>query len=272
MPRYDNHRDERNRRDSRAGGTGAGKKVFWLFLGLGVAFFVSFRFAEKSAPSAPRPVRAMAGMKPSQLQEQATEQGILGGAKVVHEAQVAAARASVAQVSATLPNAPPHEKAVRTAPRLEKTDRGYRVMGAWSEDVYVWPRDEDKAKADALSVAKARLAEELKGLQPEVELIGEPRFERLSKEAQEQLAEVGIDSDRGWVVVDVQTSEDMIRKERAKIRFGQIGLWVGVGFLALLTAYGFLRLDMWTKGYLTTTLVVVAVLILVGGVIIAFAN
>jgi len=268
MPRYDNYRhDDRQRRDSRSGSTGAGKRVFWLFLGLGIAFFLSFRFAEKSSPSAPRPVRSMAGMKPTQLQEQATEQGILGGAKVVHELDVAAARAGVTQVSATLPNSPASDVAVRSELRLEKTKDGYRVRGARSEGIYVWPRDEEYAKADAIQVAKSRLAEELNGLTPEVEVIGEPRFERPSVAAQKQMAELGLEPDRGWAVLDVQTSEDAIRKERAKSRFGQVGVWVGIAFLSLLTAYGFLRLDMWTKGYLTTTLVVIAVVILTGGVI-----
>jgi hypothetical protein len=65
----------------------------------------------------------------------------------------------------------------------------------------------------------------------------------------------------------VQTSEEAIRKERAKARFGQIGFWVGAGFLTLIVGYGFLRLDMWTKGYITTALGVLAVLLLGGGIL-----
>ena len=82
--------------------------------------------------------------------------------------------------------------------------------------------------------------------------------------------DVGVIEGRGWAVVDVQTSEQAIRAERSKVRFHQIGFWVGAGFLILLTGYGFLRLDAWTKGYLTTALGVVAVL-LVGGGILAMA-
>jgi hypothetical protein len=260
MPRYDNYRDDRSRRESRATGTGAGKRVFWLFLGLGVAFFVLFRVADKPSASAPRPVRKLAELKPISMQEQVTEQGILGGAKVIHESRQAARLVNVVVPAANGGGLLPAE------PRLEKTERGYRVLGARSENPYVWPRDEAEAKADALRVAKARLAIELNGMTPELEEIA-VRREVPSEEVKKLWEDQRLETDRVWVVVDVQTSEDSIRKERAKARFGQIGFWVGAAFLVLLTGYGFLRLDQWTKGYLTTALFVIAVLV-VGGAIV----
>lgn len=265
---YHRQRDPRTHRDACAPKKGGGKMVFWLFVGLGVAFLVSFRLADRPSAQPPRAVKPLASLSAKNLQEQAVEQAILGGARAGKEALVAERAAALnAQIGLTDTG-----DTLAPEPRLEKTDRGYRVLGAWSERPYVLPRDEEEAKADALAVARGRLAQELGGLTPAMEVIGEPRTVEPSEEAKATLAKQGLESSRKWVVVDVQTSDDAIRAERGKQRFGKIALWVGVAFLTLLTGYGFLRLDMWTKGYLTTSLVVIAVVVLTGGITLLFLS
>lgn len=258
-----NRNDYRRTRDRRAEKSGAGRRVFWLVVGMAVAAVVVARMSDRPDVAAPRPVRPLASLKPSQMEAQVAEQGVLGGAKVVHVVQVAAKQAAEStRVSWTNSG-----ELVTGELRVEKTHRGYRVSGVTSEKPYVWPRDADEAKADALRVAAERMAEELNGLTPELEVIGDVRQERPSPEVQKLWQESGLEADRVWVVMDVQASEESVRAERTKQRFGQIGFWVGAAFLVLLVGYGFLRLDLWTKGYLTTALGVIA-LLLVGGAIV----
>lgn len=260
MNRYDRPRDPREPKKK-------DRHVVWVVVALVVAAVAVVRISDRPSAQPPRAVRPLASLRAKDLQEQAVEQAILGGARAGKEAIVAQRAAALnAQIGLTDAG-----DTLAPEPRLEKTDRGYRVLGAWSEKPYVLPRDEEEAKADALAVARARLAQELRGLTPALEVIGEPRTVEPSAEAKEKLAKQGLESGRRWVVVDVQTSDEAIRAERGKQRFGSIALWVGVAFLTLLTGYGFLRLDMWTKGYLTTSLVVLAVLVL-GGLLLGYVS
>ena len=87
------------------------------------------------------------------------------------------------------------------------------------------------------------------------------------EETKKAWAKEGLDDGRGWVEIDAKVSHDTLRKERAKGRTAEVGFWFGTAFLVLLGGYGFLRLDMWTKGYLTLVLGLVVGAAAVGGVV-----
>lgn len=221
------------------------------------------QFSRKPSAQPPRVAKPLSTLKPRDLQEQVAEQGILGGMRAGKEVLAAAKNSKTAVLIATIQKGEP----IQNEPQVERTDHGYRVTGAWSQRLYVLPQDEEAAKEDARHVALARLSEELGGLEPAVEESGF-RVVKPSPDQQKLLAANDEDgANRAWVVLDVQTSDEAIRAERSKARFGQIALWVGASFLVLLVGYGFLRLDLLTKGYLTTMLAVIAALI-VGGIIV----
>lgn len=260
MNRNDRRRNDRDRPlgGPSAEGRATNRRVLWIVLAMVFAGIFVARFSDKAAVQPPPPKKTLASLKPRELQDQAAVYGILEGAKAGKEA-VAAAKSGVPV------NAVVHTTDVGPSePKVEKTTRGYRVLGAWSENPYVYPRDQTEAEEDAVRVATLRLSEELNGLTPVVEVTG-TRVEQPSEQVRSVWKANGLDPDRKWVVVDVQTSEDAIRVERSKQRFGQVGFWVGATFLVLLCGYGFLRLDMWTKGYLTLALAAVALLLVVGG-------
>jgi hypothetical protein len=255
-----NHADLRRNRDPRPPAKSTGAKVFWIIGAMVLAAIAVSQFSDKPSVTAPPPRKPMARLNPHDMQERSAIYGILEAAKAGKEELAARQRAQQAnQVNWTTVGEPTGEV------RVEKTDRGYKVFGARSENAYLL-QDIDQAKAEALGVAKAKLAGELNGLAPEVEEIA-VRKETPSEELKQEWKRSGVDPERVWVVVDVQTSEEAVRKERAKVRFGKVGFWVGVAFLNLFALYAFLRLDMWTRGYLTTFLGIGIVALLVGGVL-----
>lgn len=239
----------------------AGPRVLWIVGAMVIAAIAVHQFTDKPAAQAPPPRKPLAKLNAKDLQEQSAVGGVLAGAKAGKD-EIAAIRKGLlpSHVAFTASGEPMAE------PRVEKTDHGYRVVGAWSERPYVLPRDEAEAKADALAVARDRLAKELDGMAPAVEELA-VRTEKPTPEMQKKWTDNKLEPNREWVVVDVQTSDEAVRAERGKQRFGKIGFWVGVAFLNLLAAYAFLRLDMWTRGYLTTALGVGMIALLVGGVL-----
>jgi hypothetical protein len=125
----------------------------------------------------------------------------------------------------------------------------------------------EKALADALIVARLEISKRLGMLDspvwiaPSLETVRNQylrpesiRYEPVSQEAKADLIANHLDPDQWYATVDVQVSEEQIRHLRAGQRLDSA--W-GVGVVALVVVaalFGFLRLDAWTRGYLTTGL------------------
>jgi hypothetical protein len=256
-----NHTNYRRDRDPRPPAKPTGARVFWIVGAMVLAAIAVSQLADKPSAQAPPPKKPMAKLNPSDMQERATMYGILEAAKVGKDELAARQKGQLPHLANWTDGGEPANEM-----RVEKTDRGYKVVGAWSENPYVLPQDEDEAKADAVRVATQKLTEELNGLTPAVEVVT-VRTEKPTAEMQKKWKDGGVEANRGWVVVDVQTSEEAVRHERMKGRFGKVGFWAGVAFLNLFALYAFLRLDMWTRGYLTTFLGVGIVALVVGTVL-----
>jgi hypothetical protein len=125
---------------------------------------------------------------------------------------------------------------------------------------------------DALRVAQAEIQSTLAKLNPPV--LTKPHLSTIRSEFirkdgihEEQLSaadKLALDnskagSNRMYVRLDIEVSEDQVRQLRAGERVSTGFQYGAVLFAALLAIYGFLRLDAWTKGYLTSWLAIGAV-------------
>ena len=130
----------------------------------------------------------------------------------------------------------------------------------------------ERALDDALQVAQIEVMKELQKLNPPVyarPTLTTIRSQYLRRDGvvevfptAEDKAEMktkGVDTNQRWVTIDVELTEEHVQKLRAGERVNS-GMQVGgIAFAMLLAAYGFLRLDAWTKGYLTMWLAIGAV-------------
>ncbi len=206
------------------------------------------------------PKKQLAKLNPKELQQQTTEYGIEGGA--------VAGMNVVAKA-----NEPINLTGEPTDPEADVTHAGYVVRKVRSVRPHV-PADRETALREAEGEARRVLVEKGYVRANEWKVSYNPAAVHdipPSKSVQEAWAANDLGTDRVWVEIgEVMLSHDTVRAERAKDRTAQAGFWFGTAFLALLAAYGFLRLDMWTKGYLTLVLgigvgaVVVAAVVVLG--------
>lgn len=262
MNRYDDRpRDPRRLRDLRDGRRDAAPaagskrglvaKVFWIAVVVGVAGVTVSQFAHRPADPQPLPKKQpLAGLKAKDLQQQATEWGIEGGA-------VAGKKAVASDRRINAGDTPSEPEVVQTA-------NGFVVKGVRSENPYVLPQDRKKAIDDALTVARHTLIEKGYVAPGNWSFTFDPDTDRdrpkvhdvpPTDDVRKKWEESRLGTDRGWVEIEeVTLTHDTLRQERAKGRTAEAGFWFGTVFFALLAVYGFLRLDMWTKGYLTLVL------------------
>ena len=262
-----NRSDDRNAsRDPRKGiappvrrPKGLVSRLLLIVAVVGVAGFAVSRFAAR--PDAhPLPAKKpLASLKPKDLQQQATEYGIAEGAK----AGVSGV-SNLKRINATA--------LAPAEPEVTVTDREIVIRGVRSANPHVLPKDRGQAEQEALSEARRILIE--KGYMPakagptEWPLeVADSKDVAAQEETKKAWAKEGLDDGRGWVEIDAKVSHDTLRKERAKGRTAEVGFWFGTAFLVLLGGYGFLRLDMWTKGYLTLVLGLVVGAAAIGGVV-----
>ncbi len=211
------------------------------------------------------PKKQLASLKPKDLQQQTAEYGIEGGA-IVGRDGVAAAAAAV--------NEPINLTGEHPEPKAEVTNAGFVVRKVRSPRPHALPAGRDDAIREAEQVARLTLEKE--GYLPpgakDWKVSHNPKGVTeipLSESAQKEWEAKNLGAVPGWVEIDeVTLTHDTVRGERAKDRAAQAGFWFGTAFLALLAAYGFLRLDMWTKGYLTLVLGVVVGAIVVAAVVV----
>ena len=203
------------------------------------------------------PKKPLAKLNARELQQQTAEYGIAGGVADGVKVANAAKKAETVALADDL-----------TEPEVKPTDSGFVVLRVRSTSLHGLTRDRQVAIDEAVAEARRVLVDQNKVPPGDWKLTYDPtkvRDVRPSEGARKELEAIGYGADCGWVEIDeVTLSHDTLRQERAKARTAQAGFWFGTAFLGLLAVYGFLRLDMWTRGYLTLILGVV-----VGGVVVA---
>jgi len=249
----------------------AGKRVFWiLVVGLIVAAVISTstgsnRRRTHSVSPPPQPT-SMKDLSPRRLQTYAAENAVLGGA-TAGQREYAALRQAEKVETVTLPvNAVVEPEGVVVPPAPESNGRHqpavkFRVR---SEAPHA---SKEKALNDALAVARLKLAEKLAAFDPPIRTL--PTVEQVRNEyiRPESVTEVQpkaedkaaweaakLDTNRVWVDVDVELSDDQVRQLRSVGRLEKTGVFAAGAFVLALGLFGFLRLDAWTKGYLTTVI------------------
>jgi hypothetical protein len=273
--RYYHHCRHYHARPPRWGG--AGKRLLYILaVGVVVAAGVSVFRARSDRYVSPRPAPAkMAGMSPHRLQTYAADNGVLGGADAAQKA-----------LAALPPQGPDANRTVPVGVNLTQThDHGHAAVAAGGRPTPDRASDRptpairlhvrsdsphpsrELAINDAVAVARVEIAEALRALDPPVAATPsweKVRYQYLKPESVKEVqpseadkaawAEKGIDPNRVWAEIDVEVTEDQVRELRAEHRVGAAG-WVGAAaFVVMLALYGFLRLDTWTKGYLTAAL------------------
>jgi hypothetical protein len=203
------------------------------------------------------PKKPLAKLNARELQQQTAEYGIAGGVADGVKVANAAKKAETVALADEL-----------TEPEVKPTDSGFVVLRVRSTSLHGLTRDRQVAIDEAVAEARRVLIDQNKVPPGDWKLTYDPSKVRdvlPGEGARKELAAIGYGADCGWVEIDeVTLSHDTLRQERAKARTAQAGFWFGTAFLGLLAVYGFLRLDMWTRGYLTLLLGVV-----VGGVVVA---
>lgn len=140
---------------------------------------------------------------------------------------------------------------------------------------------EAEAEQDALANARTTIIRELAELDPPVHYtptLNEVRNEFIRKDSRsvkvpteaerEEFKKNGVDANRVYVEYDLQVTSDQVREMRTRDRVAiTLRVMFGAAFAAL-AVFVFLRLDEWTKGYLTRWLACAAV-VLVGGTVAA---
>lgn len=137
-----------------------------------------------------------------------------------------------------------------------------------------------EAEEDALNQAVDRVEQRLRELSPPVHyrpsaavvrneyVRRDTRTTRKPNESEAQLlVSTGYSPDRVYVEFDVQLTADQVRELRTQSRVGTAVRVTGVVAAVILALALFLRLDEWTRGYLTSWLAVGAVLL--GGAVAA---
>jgi hypothetical protein len=135
-----------------------------------------------------------------------------------------------------------------------------RLLGIRSKEPH---RTKELALADALTVARIELMKQLEQLDPPIHtrpsmvtmrsqyLKGEPREIPPSEEEKSVIRANNLNPNVRWVEIDLELSEDHVQKLRSAERVTDAFRIAALAFALVAALYGFLRLDQWTKGYLT---------------------
>ncbi|MGL4420774.1 MAG: hypothetical protein ACRCZF_08940 [Gemmataceae bacterium] len=139
---------------------------------------------------------------------------------------------------------------------------------------------EDAALSDAVEVAQLEVVRQLQKLDPPIGVkpsLPKVRSEYIKLDTKQVLQPTatdvetfkksGLDPQRVWVEVDVELSTSQVQQLRRTERVTDTARAGGFLFAVILAIYGFLRLDAWTKGYLTGFLGLGAIGLVIGAVI-----
>jgi hypothetical protein len=156
---------------------------------------------------------------------------------------------------------------VIAVPAPTKPEPLIRIERICSENSYT---NRDKALNDALNQAQAKIMQQLRLLEPPVMTrpsLAQIRHDFVKRNEEKKPTEAektgwkagGLDPNRVWVEIDVELTEAQVQKLRAGDRVSDGIRGAGVILALVAAAYGFLRLDAWTKGYLTLWLALAAI-------------
>lgn len=253
--------------------SGAGKRIFGILaVGAIAAVAVSLFTASKSRVQ-PAPVpEKMAGMSPKRLQAHASDNGIVAGAAA---AQNALALKDTKDEPTTNPN-PTVQVSVRAPQTPQPLPADLTHAGKANLAIKLNVRNanpeasREKAVNEALLEAQKKIVEHLRSLSPPIEET--PSLETIRSEYLRsdtvaieevkdpelirQWEEAKVESKRMHAKIDIEVSEDQIRKLRAGQRLESAGWIAALAFALVAALFGFLRVDGWTKGYLTTGLAI----------------
>lgn len=205
-----------------------------------------------SPASAPKVVDVKRA-SPKEIREYTANNGVIAGAKV--------GQAMLPPV----PTLPAFQHEIAVAPKAPVASSTIRAH-VKSEKPYT---RKEAALTDALTVARIEVMKQLEMLDPPVHArpsMVAMRNDYLRKdsvveknptdsERAEWIANK-LDPNRLWVEIDVELNDDQIQRLRSSERVN-IGFRVGgIIFVMALAISGFLRLDEWTRGYLTVWLAV----------------
>ena len=242
-----------------------------------------------SAP--PRPT-ALRGLSPTRLQEHAADNAIVGAATVALKAhpeltapapQMKEAKEVVEYVRIepvpgmpavpTLAFAVPESKPVTT--NGSRSRQITKPMKVKSESPHP---TQQEAHLDALSVARVRLAEQLRQLDPPINVVpstsfvlqhvrpGSEKPVEPTDEQREKWKELDLNPNQVWEEFELTgLTEEEVRNLRSTGRLTTTGSVFAIPFILAVALYGFLRFDAWTKGYLTAGAAVTAVALAAGG-------
>jgi hypothetical protein len=254
-----------------------------LVVGVVAAGALSMFSSQRSPRVIPPSARvSMAKLPPRKLQQQAAESAVLAAATAGKKALDSEHNhGTTVQVSTPVAwsEAGFSDDAIR--------EKGYAVRLQPKPGVAVQVRaksngahfSREKAMSDAFEVARDGLEATLSDMSQPVHVVptvGEIEREYLkrdsvadifpSQEVKDEWKKHGLGENRQWVVIDVEVSDRQLRSLRAKERATDGGLVAGAAFVAFAALFGFLRLDAWTKGYLTTALAFTAAGVVGGAV------
>lgn len=246
--------------------------LFWLGavpVGAGLLFLAAPRSAVHV--SAPPPPKRLDSLTANQLQDHAAKNGIVGGATSGQKA-LAAVSTTRPEFAQAVPVRAPGDTTPVVATRPVAFERGTAVRG---KAVIRIPEvrseaphsSEDRAIADAVEVGRLKLAEYLRTLDPPVadapeawvirdQYVRPGSVEKIlpTQAIKDEWKAAKLNPERVWVKLDIEVSEDQLRQLRAKGRLVDAGTAGGILLALTAVLFGFLRLDAWTKGYLTTGL------------------
>jgi hypothetical protein len=152
---------------------------------------------------------------------------------------------------------PPREKAVATKTGPQPAIRLAAIRSGKPHPT------KEQALADALTVARIELMKHLELLDPPVQarptmvtmrssyLKGEIREILPTDDEKKVIRSSGLNANVRWVEIDLELSEDQVQRLRSSERVTDAFRVAALAFALVAALYGFLRLDQWTKGYLT---------------------
>jgi hypothetical protein len=237
---------------------GSGKRIVWiLVIGMIAAGVVSMATSKSTRYVAPAPTpESLSRLSARKLQAIASDNAVVAAAQ--------AGRNDLAERFG--PNSPQFISTSAPEVLLESSNKpNIRLVKIRSDAPHL---DQERAQNDALLVAQQRLSQLLRNMSPPIETlpsIDVIRTEYLkpnsftviqpTDEDRRLWQEKKLETNRVWVEIDaLEVNAEQLRKLRASERMEVSAHWGAMILVFLAAFFGFLRLDAWTKGYLTMIL------------------
>jgi hypothetical protein len=265
------HRDRReqerakNRSNSKGAMMGIGWAVFGAVVGLScLAFFTSTGSPPKR--TSPEPER-ISNMSANRVAAYMTDNAIIAGA-------IAAENDN--EDRNKRPRSLPVKIEVRNIPAAA-AENGLVISHIRSRSPHA---QREGAIEDAIEVAQEEIRKQLALMEPPI--TAEPRKEMIREKLmrknsireippteidKEDWKKANLEPDRFWVELDIELSEASLRELRSQERSGVLIRIMAATFVLLLGVYSFLRLDLLTKGYLSTALGIVLAIVGLGALV-----